>query len=270
MTRISETMTRVQAEGRLALIAYVTCGFPDAESTPAIVRALVQGGADIVELGVPFSDPVADGATIQKASFRALEAGMTLPRCFDVAAEIRRSEKDVPLVLMTYANPILAFGEAEFVEKAATVGVDGLIVVDLPPEEGTELREFCRASGIDNILLVAPTSGDGRIERIAAEASGFIYCVSVAGVTGARAELPAALPDFLARVRRRTSLPLAVGFGVSRPEHLRSLRGHADAVVVGSAIIDVIDSSPAGEVESRLKQYVRTLVSYQEEGAQRA
>jgi tryptophan synthase alpha chain len=270
MTRISEKMTRARTEGRLALVAFVTCGFPDAQATPGIVRALVEGGADMIELGVPFSDPVADGATIQKASFRALEAGMTVSRCFDVVAEIRRDDKDLPLILMTYASPVFAYGEEAFVRKAVEVGVDGLIIVDLPPEEGKELRERCRASGIDNVLLVAPNSDDERIRRIATETSGFIYCVSVAGVTGARAELPDALPGFLARVRRHTSLPLAVGFGVSRPEHLRSLQGRADAVVVGSAIVDVIGSSAAAEVESRLTQYVRTLVSYQEESSQPA
>jgi tryptophan synthase alpha chain len=270
MTRISEALARAKAESRLALVAYVTCGFPDAESTPSIVWALVDGGADMVELGVPFSDPVADGATIQKASFRALEAGMTVSGCLGVAAEIRRGVKDVPLVLMSYANPILAFGNEAFVEEAAAAGVDGLIVVDLPPEEGADLRASAREAGLDNILLVAPGSDDERIRRIAAEASGLVYCVSIAGVTGARAELPAGLPDFLARVRRHTSLPLAVGFGVSRPEHLRSLHGLADAAVVGSAIVDVIDSSPPGEIEARLKQYVRSLVSYRERSSERA
>jgi tryptophan synthase alpha chain len=268
MKRISDTLARTKAEGRLALISYVTCGFPSLQATPSIVRALVEGGADMVELGVPFSDPVADGATIQKASFRALESGTTVSRCLDVAGEVRRQAGHAPLILMSYANPILAFGIEAFVERAASVGVDGLIVVDLPPEEGAELRARVRDVGLDNILLVAPGSDDGRIGRIAAEASGFIYCVSVAGVTGVRAELPAGLPDFLARVRRHTPLPLAVGFGVSRPEHLRSLHGLADAAVVGSAIVDVIDSSPPGEVETRLKDYVQTLVLYRETSSQ--
>ncbi len=270
MSRIERVLQKRRRDGRLALIAYVTCGFPEARSTPRIVRALVEGGADVIELGIPFSDPVADGATIQKASFRALEAGMTASGCFNVAAKVRAELPDAPLIVMTYANPVFAFGEEAFVEKAAAAGVDGLIVVDLPAEEGSELRTKARRRGLDNIMLVAPTSDDERIERIAAEASGFVYCVSVAGVTGARAELPSALPDFLARVRRHTLLPLAVGFGVSRPEHLRSLRRMADAAVVGSAIVDVIDSSPAGEIESRLKQYVRTLVSYDEETPRQA
>ena len=267
MGKISDTLAEAKAEGRLALIAYVTCGFPSPQDTPSIVRALVDGGADMIELGIPFSDPVADGATIQKASFRALEAGMTVSRCLDIAARVGRDSGDIPLILMTYANPLLAFGIDAFVEKAAAAGVDGLIVVDLPPEEGIDLRARCRAVGIDNVLLVAPGSDDDRIARIAAEASGFIYCVSVAGVTGARAELPTGLPDFLARVRRHTSLPLAVGFGVSRPEHLRSLHGMADAAVVGSAIVDVIDAAPPGEIEARLKDYMWTLVRYREAGS---
>jgi tryptophan synthase alpha chain len=270
MSRIGGTLARAKGEGRLALIAYVTCGFPEPSTTLPIVRALVDGGADVVELGVPFSDPVADGATIQKASFRALAAGTSTASCLDVAAQVRgqamptgRQASDVPLILMSYANPIFAFGSEAFVDRAAAAGVDGLIVVDLPPEEGAELRARCRAAGIDNILLVAPSSDDQRIGRIAAQASGFIYCVSVAGVTGARAELPAGLPDFLSRVRRHTSLPLAVGFGVSRPEHLRSLHGLADAAVVGSAIIDLIDGSPPDALEERLKSYVRGLIGYQ-------
>jgi tryptophan synthase alpha chain len=264
MGKITGTLAKTKAEGRLALIAYVTCGFPSPQATPSIVRALVDGGADMIELGVPFSDPVADGATIQKASFRALEAGTTVSICLDVAAQVRRDSADTPLILMSYANPLLAFGVDAFVEKAAASGVDGLIVVDLPPEEGAELRARCRTAGIDNVLLVAPGSDDERIGRITAAASGFIYCVSVAGVTGARAGLPAGLPDFLARVRRHTSLPLAVGFGVSRPEHLRSLHGLADAAVVGSAIVDVIDTSLPGEIEARLRDYIQTLFRYRE------
>jgi tryptophan synthase alpha chain len=264
MGKISDILAKTKAEGRLALIAYVTCGFPSPQATPSIVRALIDGGADMIELGVPFSDPVADGATIQKASFRALEAGTNVSICLDVAARVRRDSAHTPLILMSYANPLLAFGVDAFVDEAAAAGVDGLIVVDLPPEEGAELRGRCRAAGIDNILLVAPGTDDERLARIAAAASGFIYCVSVAGVTGARTELPAGLPDFLARVRRHTSLPLAVGFGVSRPEHLRSLHGLADAAVVGSAIVDVIDASPPSEIEARLKDYVQTLVRYRE------
>jgi tryptophan synthase alpha subunit len=268
MGRIGDTLAKAKDEGRLALVAYVTCGFPDPAATPRIVRALVDGGADMIELGIPFSDPVADGATIQRASFRALQAGMSTARCLEIAAQVRRRTEGVPLILMTYANPIFAFGVDAFVEGASQAGVDGLIVVDLPPEEGTDLRDRCLTAGIDNVLLVAPSSDDDRIEHIAAQASGFIYCVSVAGVTGARAQLPPDLPDFLARVRRKTSLPLAVGFGVSRPEHLRSLHGLADAAVVGSAIVDVIDAAPPDEIETRLKDYVGALARHRDAGSQ--
>ena len=264
MGRISDTLSKTRAEKRLALVAYVTGGYPDPQSTPRIVEALVEGGADLIELGLPFSDPVADAATIQKASFQALEAGTTTARCLEAVEQVRRGDKNTPIILMSYVNPILAFGSEAFVDAAAKAGVDGLIVVDLPPEEGEPLRGRCRTAGIDNILLVAPNSGDERIARVVEQASGFVYCVSVTGVTGARTALPAALPDFLARVRRHTSLPLAVGFGVSRPEHLRSLHGLADAAVVGSAIVDIVGASTAQEVGDKLKDYLQTLARYRE------
>jgi tryptophan synthase alpha chain len=259
MGRIEDTLRRTRAEGRLALVAFITAGYPEPEATPGLVRALVEGGADLVELGIPFSDPLADGATIQRASFRALQAGMTPGRCLDIVREIRVWDKDVPLILMGYCNPLLTMGLRTFVEGAAAAGVDGLIVVDLPPEEGVELAELCRSSSVDNILLLAPSSDEGRITAVAKEASGFIYCVSVAGVTGARRDLPSDLGAFLGRVRKHSSLPLAVGFGVSRPEHVESLAGLADAVVVGSAIIDVIDAAPPGQREEKVKAYLRTL-----------
>ena len=213
----------------------------------------------MVELGVPFSDPLADGATIERASDEALHAGTTLAGCLNIAREIRSATRDTPLMLMGYYNPLLAFGVDRFVESAAAAGVDGLIVVDLPPEEGEELDDACRSVGLDNILLLAPNSEEERIRRVAQRASGFIYCVSVTGVTGAREELPPGLRAFLARVRRHADLPLAVGFGISRPEHVRSLRGLADAAVVGSAIINLIEESPPDAVESRLQEYARAL-----------
>ena len=259
MGRIEDTLRRTRDEGRLALVAFITAGYPEPEATPGLVRALVEGGADLVELGIPFSDPLADGATIQRASFRALEAGMTPARCLDIVREIRSREEDVPLILMGYCNPLLAMGLRPFVEGAAAAGVDGLIVVDLPPEEGAELASLCRSSGIDSILLLAPSSDETRIAAVAKQASGFIYCVSVAGVTGARRDLPSDLGAFLGRVRKHTSLPLAVGFGVSRREHVESLAGLADAAVVGSAIIDVIDAAPREEREERVRQYLQTL-----------
>lgn len=240
-------------------MAFLTAGFPEPAATPRLVRALIEGGVDMVELGMPFSDPLADGATIERASHAALQAGTTLAGCLYIAREIRSGTGGTPLILMGYYNPLLAFGVQRFVDTAATAGVDGLIVVDLPPEEGGELDAACRSAGLDNILLLAPNSEEGRIRRVARKASGFIYCVSVTGVTGARDELPPELPAFLERVRCHTDLPLAVGFGISRPEHVRSLRGLADAAVVGSAIIDVIERSPPDAAEERLREYVRTL-----------
>jgi tryptophan synthase alpha chain len=184
---------------------------------------------------------------------------MTLAGCLDIAQTVRRKARATPIILMGYYNPLLAFGVRRFVESAAAAGVDGLIVVDLPPEEGEDLAALCRSSGLDDILLLAPNSEEERIRRVAQQASGFIYCVSVTGVTGARAHLPPDLPAFLARVRHHTGLPLAVGFGISRPEHLRSLHGLADAAVVGSAIIDVIEEAPPDGVEESLREYVRAL-----------
>ena len=259
MSRIESALTRARSEGRLGLIAYLTAGYPEPEATAGLVRALVRGGADAVELGIPFSDPLADGVSIQRASFQALERGMTAARCLVIVRELREEGVVIPLILMTYYNPILAYGRDGFIRDAAAAGVDGLIGVDVPPEEAGDLAGLCRASGIDLIPLLAPTSTDERIALALRQASGFVYCVSVAGVTGAREALPAELGAFLQRVRRQTELPLAVGFGISRREHVEALRGQADAVAVGSAIIDTIEASPQTEREARIQAYVEVL-----------
>ena len=258
-SRITEALLRARSEGRVGLVAYLTAGFPDADATPGLVRALVAGGADAIELGLPFSDPLADGVSIQRASFQALQRGMTATRFLRLVKQIRDEGVVIPLIVMTYYNPILAYGQDGFARDAAAAGADGLIVVDLPPEEAGELAAQCRAGGLDLIPLLAPTSTDERIALALQQASGFVYCVSVAGVTGARAALPEALGSFLARVRRQTELPLAVGFGVSRREHVEALRGKADAAVVGSAIVDVIEAAPRAEREERVKEYVEVL-----------
>jgi tryptophan synthase alpha chain len=259
LSRIAGTLARTQSEGRAALVAYVTAGYPDAESNPALVRALVEGGADVVELGVPFSDPLADGATIQRANGVALEQGVNTRWCLQAVKELREGGLEVPLLLMGYYNPVAAYGPLAFVEDAARAGVDGLIVVDLPPEESAGLREACRAQGLDLVYLLAPTSSRERIALVSRCASGFVYCVSVAGVTGARAALPRNLRAFLQAVRRSTSLPRAVGFGISRREHVEAVGRLAEAAVVGSAIIDVIDDSDVSEREARVKEYVEVL-----------
>ena len=259
MSRIEQALARARSEGRVGLIAYLTAGFPAPEATPGLVRALVDGGVDAVELGIPFSDPMADGVSIQRSSFQALQAGMTPKRCLALVRGLREAGVVIPLIVMTYYNPILAYGQDGFIKDAAAAGVDGLIPVDVPPEEAGPLAEDCRAAGVDFIPLVAPTSTDERIALAARQASGFVYCVSVAGVTGAREALPAELGAFLQRVRRQTELPLAVGFGISRREHVEALRGQADAAIVGSAIVDIIEASPQAEREAKVREYVEVL-----------
>ena len=260
MSRIGESMAGLRAEGRLGLIAYLTVGYPDVESTLRLLPALAAGGADMVELGVPFSDPLADGATIQRASHHALGQGVTVAVCLDVVRRLRQEGLAIPLLLMGYYNPILAYGIEEFARDASDAGVDGLIVVDLPPEEATAVQTACAGRGLDLVYLLAPTSSDERIALVAAQASGFVYCVSLAGVTGARRDLSPRLAEFLARVRRHTSLPLAVGFGISRAEHVQAVaRLGADAAVIGSAIIDLIDRAAPGEQAEEVREYIEAL-----------
>jgi tryptophan synthase alpha subunit len=258
-SRIEQAIRRANGEGRVALVCYLTAGFPSPEETVGLVHALVDGGADAIELGIPFSDPMADGATVQKSSYRALQAGTTPRRCLELLREIRGAGVVIPVILMTYYNPILAYGQDGFVRDAAAAGADGLIPVDVPADEGQELAERCRSGGLDYIPLVAPTSTDERLAAAARLASGFVYCVSVAGVTGAREAMPQELAAFLARVRRQTDLPLGVGFGISRREHIESLRGQADAAIVGSAIVDVIEAAPRDEREAKVREYVEVL-----------
>ncbi|MGB2695987.1 MAG: tryptophan synthase subunit alpha [Dehalococcoidia bacterium] len=258
-SRIAETLARAREEGRVALIAYATAGFPEPGATPDLVEALVQGGADAIEIGIPFSDPLADGPTIQRANFRALEQGITPSKALAAIEAVRGRGLVIPLIVMTYYNPILAYGLDGFIGSAAAAGADGIIPVDVPPEEAGELVASCKAHHLDYIPLLAPTSTDERIALAVREASGFVYCVSVAGVTGARDALPQELGAYLQRARRQTELPLAVGFGISRREHVESLRGQADAVVVASAIIDIIEASPRDERSERVKEYVEVL-----------
>ena len=260
MSRIGESMAGLQAEGRLGLIAYLTVGYPDVESTLRLVPALAAGGADMVELGVPFSDPLADGATIQRASHHALGQGVSVAVCLDVVRRLRKNGLTIPLLLMGYYNPILAYGVEEFARDVADAGADGLIVVDLPPEEAAAMRAACAGCGLDLVYLLAPTSSDERIARVASQASGFVYCVSLTGVTGARRALSSGLGEFLARVRRQTSLPLAVGFGISQPEHVEAVASlGADAAVIGSAIIDLIDRASSDERVEEVRRYMEAL-----------
>jgi tryptophan synthase alpha chain len=243
VSRISGAFERARSEKRPALITYVCGGDPSLEITERVIPELMKAGADLVELGVPFSDPVADGPVIQAASQRALERGTTLAKLLDVVAKLRQAGASGPIVLMGYMNPLVAFGLERFAERAAAAGVDGVIVPDLPVDESAELSEVTARHGLDLVLLAAPTTQEDRLREIGAKTRGFLYYVSVTGVTGARAELPADLPAQLQRARQSTAVPVAVGFGVSTPEQARALGQHADAVVVGSALVKTLHGS---------------------------
>ncbi|MEE9201743.1 MAG: tryptophan synthase subunit alpha [Dehalococcoidia bacterium] len=234
MSRIPEAFGR-----RKALIPYVTVGYPRPETALELVPRLEEWGADLVELGIPFSDPLADGATIQEASFMSLEHGTTPARCLEVAA-VLREKVSLPLVFMTYYNPVLNYGLDGFCRDSAQAGVDGLILPDLPPEEGGDLEAAGQRHGVDLIYLLAPNSSPGRSEVVARRSRGFIYLVSLTGVTGARQELPPELEGFVARVRQKSKLPLAVGFGISTPEQASRTAAVADGVIVGSRLIQLI------------------------------
>jgi tryptophan synthase alpha chain len=239
-TRIGRCMAQLRQAGELGLVAYITAGDPSITATGEIALAAAEAGADVIELGVPFSDPIADGPVIQRASDRALRAGATIGGILDLAAQLRRST-EVPLVLFSYFNPILQMGLENFAHRAAQAGVDGVLVTDMTPEEGVEYRQIVRAAGLDTVFLVAPTTPPERIGQIAGVSTGFLYLVSRTGVTGQRDSLPEDLVSLIARVRSATSLPLAFGFGLSQPEHLRALAGQADAAVVGSALVSEIE-----------------------------
>jgi tryptophan synthase alpha chain len=243
MSRIQATFAALRRARRTALMPYLTLGYPARDSALDLVPALAQAGADLLELGVPFSDPLADGATIQASSQRALENGMTLARCLDQAAALRAAGVEIPFVLMGYYNPIYQMGIDAFAKRAAQAGIDGAIVPDLPPEESGPLGDALRVQGIDPIFLLAPTADPARVAQIAARASGFLYLVSLVGVTGARRALPPALEAFVARVRTATALPLAVGFGIATPDQAARVARIADGVIVGSALIKAIGSA---------------------------
>ena len=244
----------------MALVTHVIPGYPSTAESPGIFDAMVEGGSDLIEIQIPFSDPLADGTTVQRGVFEALENGSTPASCIEFAREVRSRHADVAIIYMSYLNPVLAYGAERFAKDAAAAGGDGIILLDLPPEEAAETKRTFDAAGLDIIFLVAPTSSDERMELIASQAAGFIYCVSVAGVTGARSELPSNLSDFIGRVRRCTALPLAVGFGISRREHVESLAGVADGAVIGSATMDLINSLQPGERPRAVREYVETLL----------
>lgn len=258
MTRIDRTFAALHARRETALLPYLSVGFPDRGETAALAIELIRAGADGLELGIPFSDPLADGATLQRVNQRSLDAGFRVTDAFSTAREIRLAS-DAPIVFMTYYNPVQRHGVDGFCEEAARAGADGLIVPDLPLEESQPLREACERVGLALVTMLAPTTLDDRMRAACARATGFIYCVSVVGVTGARASLADELPGFLGRVRAHTTVPLVVGFGISRPEHVAAVGEHAEGVIVASALVDLLAQVPAGERGAVAARYVREM-----------
>lgn len=234
MSRIKEAF-----ENGKAFIAFVTCGDPDLETTGAVVREMVKNGADLIELGIPFSDPTAEGPVIQGANLRALNGGVTTDQIFEFVKELRR-DVSVPMVFMTYANVVFSYGAERFISTCRKIGMDGLILPDLPYEEKEEFQPICRRFGLELISLIAPTS-ENRIAMIAGEAEGFVYLVSSLGVTGVRSEIKTDLASIVEAIRRNTDIPCAIGFGISTPEQAARMAGLADGVIVGSAIVRLIE-----------------------------
>ncbi|MBW2562027.1 MAG: tryptophan synthase subunit alpha [Deltaproteobacteria bacterium] len=242
MSRIEERFRKLKREGSKALIAYLTAGDPNLEVTREIILGLDRAGVDILEIGVPFSDPTADGPIIQAASHRALEGGATLTGILEMIEEVRRVS-EIPIVLFGYYNPILSYGNEQFAKRAREAGVDGLLVVDLPPEESAELRKYTDRAGIDFISLIAPTSTDERIRKIAQNAGGFLYYISITGVTWTARPQTSDIKRDVERIRAVTDLPVAVGFGISTPDQAREIAPHADGIVIGSAFVRLIEEN---------------------------
>jgi tryptophan synthase alpha chain len=258
-TRIQRRFAALRESGELGIVAYITAGDPSMDATLEFVLALEKGGADVIELGVPFSDPLADGPTVQRASERALKSGTTVPQILDLVRRIRQSSQ-IPLVLFSYYNPVLQMGLEKFAAAASAAGVDGVLGTDLSPEESEEYRQIMARHGLDTIFLCAPTSTDERLASIAACSTGFLYLVSRTGVTGAKDTLPDDLPALLRRVRSFTKLPVAVGFGISLPGHITLLGGLADAAVIGSSLVAEIERSKnVKEGATALRDRVRIL-----------
>ncbi len=250
--RIRTAFERAHREGRAAFMPYHAMGYPNREQTLAIVKALAESGADLFEIGIPHSDPLADGPTIQTATYTALTQGTTVSDCLAMIRELRAAGVPQPFCAMTYFNPLFAYGVERFVEDGVQVGIDGLIVPDLPPEEAGEVEAACRRAGLATVYLLAPTSTEARIRLVAQHATGFIYLVSVTGITGERAELPPDLADLVRRVRRHTDLPLAVGFGISNGQQAAAVARLADGVIVGSALVKAAGSPDGVQAVRRL------------------
>jgi tryptophan synthase alpha chain len=266
MGRIEAKFAELKRGGRRALIPFITAGDPDLRTTELLLVELARAGADLIEVGVPFSDPVADGPVIQRASERALRNGVALPALLGCLAASRR-RIEIPMVLFSYFNPLLQFGLERLASEARTAGVDGILVTDLVPEEASDWEKILQANAIDPIFLVAPTTSDARLKRITARARGFIYAISRTGVTGARQEMAGASEALVRRVRECTDLPVAVGFGVTTAQHVRDVWRYADAAVVGSAIVQEIERcGGADQVVRRVGEFVRGLLRTEDDG----
>jgi tryptophan synthase alpha chain len=260
-SRLGDVFARLRTEKRSGLVTYITAGDPDLPRTEGILRALDRAGADVIEVGVPFSDPLADGPVIQRATERALAAGATLQGVLDLVARVRH-DLSAGIVIFSYANPILRLGAERFADLAQAAGVDGVLVLDLPIEEAGDFRNLLGSRGIDTILLLSPTTSDERLRKAAALGSGFLYAISRLGVTGVRDQLADGAEAMVARIRTFSTLPLALGFGISTPEHVRTVGQWADAAVVGSALVNVIaEAGASNELDRRVEEYVRWLKS---------
>lgn len=257
--RLPGMFARVAAEGRTAIMPFATAGYPTLEISEQIILALVEAGADGIEIGIPFSDPIADGTAVQRTSQVALEQGTRLRDVIELVRRLRAQGVTVPLMLMGYLNPALKYGIERYVADAAAAGADGFIVPDLPAEESDAFHAACVAHGRSLIYMVAPTSTEDRLEATAKRASGFIYCVAVTGVTGARESLSDTLGGYLDRIRTHTDVPLVVGFGISKPEHIREVGKHANGAIVASALINAMDAVPDAEKPAEAARFFRTM-----------
>ena len=268
--RVAATFERLSAEGRAGLVTFITAGDPDLETSQQLMQRLPSAGADIIELGMPFSDPMADGPAIQAANLRALGGGASLRRTLNMVARFRHGDDQTPVILMGYFNPIYQYGPDRFARDALESGVDGLIMVDLPPEEDDELCDPARTAGLHWVRLVTPTSDEKRLEQVLRNTSGFIYYVSIAGITGTRSAAKGAVGDAVARLRQHTDLPIAVGFGINTADQVRQTGEIADGAVVGSAIIREIERNldDAGAATPELLERVSELVSGLAKGLQ--
>ena len=259
MSRIEARFARLRQEDRAALVTFVMAGDPDFDTALKIVEGLPRAGADIIEIGMPFSDPMADGPAIQAAGLRALKAGMTLRRTLDLVKRFRAGDKDTPIILMGYYNPIYRFGPERFAAAAREAGADGLIIVDLPPEEEAELRPLATKEGLATIRLIAPTTDDKRLPLVLKDASGFVYYVAVLGPTGTKSAAAAEVGAAVARIRKQTRLPVAVGFGIKTPEQAADIARVSDAAVVGTALVQVIEKSATAAAPAAAADFVRAL-----------